>query len=148
MRAASIPQVVALLGVVLSSAALADATQCLKYDPATVTLSGTLIRMTHAGPPNYENLALGDKPEIYFHLRLPKPICTIGASDGANGGLEGVTEVQLILSASDYTELRPMLGRIVTLSGKLTAAVTGHHYSPLLLDSVRLLLPNPSLERP
>jgi hypothetical protein len=36
---------------------------CLSYEPAVVTLSGTLVRKTFPGPPNYKSVKKGDKPE-------------------------------------------------------------------------------------
>ncbi len=52
--------IIGLLYTVSLNVAIA---QCLKYEPNVVTLSGTLIRETHSGPPDYENVANGDKPE-------------------------------------------------------------------------------------
>jgi hypothetical protein len=109
--------------------------------------------LTHAGPPNYESIKDGDKPETHFHLKLATPVCTNDKSeDGIDGPVDNVTEIQLNLPTSGYAALKSKLtskvGQKVTVSGKLFAAHTGHHYSPLVLDDVRLLPPNPSLERP
>ena len=148
MRPAYVLVFAASFGTILTGSAMAGSARCVAYDPTVVTLSGTLIRMTHAGPPNYESIKDGDAPETYLHLRLATPICTTDAGDGINGALDGVTEVQLNLTASGYSGLRPRLGQRVTVSGKLYAAHSGHHYSPLVMGEVRVLLPNPSLERP
>jgi Domain of unknown function (DUF4431) len=149
MRAANITRLAAMLCVILSGATLADSTRCLNHDPATVTVSGTLVRMTHPGPPNYESIKDGDKPETYLHLKLPTPICTNGTpEDGLGHALADVTEIQLNLTSAGYAALRAKVGQKVTVSGKLYAAHSGHHYSPLVLDDVNLLPPNPSLERP
>ena len=48
---------------------------CLSYEPSVVQLSGTVIRETFPGPPNYESIERGDKPEVLWWLVLSQPIC-------------------------------------------------------------------------
>jgi hypothetical protein len=49
--------------------------ECLKYKPTTIELTGTIKAVTFPGPPNYRSVKEGDKPEQYWILYLPKPIC-------------------------------------------------------------------------
>ncbi len=120
-----------------AAAPSANATACLRYEPDTVALTGTLSRRTEPGPPNYESVRGGDAPETYFYLDLPRPACTIGAADSesANDPVSGVRQVQLVLTQAGYDRLRPYLRRhqVVTLRGTLFAAISGHHHAPLLL---------------
>jgi Domain of unknown function (DUF4431) len=113
------------------------AAPCLRYEPDTVALTGTLSRRTEPGPLNYESVPAGDEPETYFYLDLARPVCTIGAADSesANGAATGVRQVQLVLKQAGYDRLRPYLRRhqVVMLRGTLFAAITGHHHAPLLL---------------
>lgn len=46
--------------------------------------------------------------------------------------------MQLVLSQKEYDAFRPLLGKVVTVSGSLFAAHTGHHHAPLLMERVSL----------
>lgn len=109
--------------------------KCFKYEPEVVTVSGKLVRKTFAGPPNYESIKKGDAPETGFYLSVKQPICTI-ASDGSevNESERDVSLVQLVLEPKGYEQLRPLLGKSVTIKGSLFSAHTGHHHAPLLLN--------------
>lgn len=50
-------------------------TACLAYGPSLVTLKGVLTRRTFPGPPNYESIRKGDRPETYWLIELAQPIC-------------------------------------------------------------------------
>src|SRR2546426_3079144 len=50
---------------------------CHHYRPAPVSLTGRLIRRTLPGPPNYQSIARGDRPQVADLLILDAPICTI-----------------------------------------------------------------------
>jgi hypothetical protein len=118
------------------SFACAQAAPCLRYEPDTVAVTGTLARKTFPGRPNYESIADGDEPETGFYLELATPICTVASPDSTrdnNGALRGVRLVQLVLDSAGYARLRPSLGRQLTVRGTLFAAITGHHHAPLLI---------------
>jgi len=109
---------------------------CLHYEPDTVSVTGTLARMTFPGPPNYESIKKGDVPEIGFYLRPTTPICTIGSADSMDtdeGALHDVRLVQLLLDSAGYARLRPQLGQLATLRGRLSVGMTGHYHAPLAL---------------
>ncbi len=109
---------------------------CLRYEPDTVAIAGSLTRKTFPGRPNYESVKEGDEPETGFYLEVPGPVCTIASPDSANdnnGSLHDVRLIQLVLDSAGHARLKPRLGRQVTLRGTLFAAFTGHHHAPLLL---------------
>lgn len=56
------------------------ATKCLEYEPKVISLSGTLVRETHPGRPNYESIAGGDEPETIWVLRLKEAICVLASN--------------------------------------------------------------------
>jgi hypothetical protein len=112
---------------------------CLAYGPSVVTISGKLEQHTFPGLPNYEDTKKGDEPEKGFYVSLLSPICVSGeASSGVAYPQSNVTSVQLLLNQIGYDNLRPLLGKTVTVSGSLLAAHTGHHHAPLLLEQVSL----------
>ena len=74
----------------------ATAQGCLSYEPATVSLRGTIRRHTFPGPPTYQSVAGGDQPEQVWVLHLSQPICV---SAGAEGDAQrNVSDVQLVLA--------------------------------------------------
>ncbi|MFC5473924.1 DUF4431 domain-containing protein [Paraherbaspirillum soli] len=122
-----------LLPQLLTQTSQAAQATCLAYEPASAAISGMLHRETFPGRPNYESIAQGDEPETGFYLTLPQAICTIADPAHQMDGLAAVREVQLVLNEKQYAELRPYLGRLVRLDGKLFPASTGHHHADLLL---------------
>lgn len=116
---------------------------CLTYT-AEVRLTGVLERRTYPGPPNYESVRRGDRPEVGYYLRLRRPVCAVaGAPDAPDqGAVTGVREVQLVAEPAMFAWLRRRVGRVVSARGALFSAHTGHHHAPLLLQ-VRAIDPQP-----
>ena len=103
----------------------------------TVSITGTLARHMFYGAPGFGEDPQHDEKETGFYLELATPICTLAGRDDTDRPLTGVGRVQLVLDQAGYTRLRPLLGRRVTLSGTLFAAITGHHHAPVLLDVLK-----------
>jgi hypothetical protein len=102
--------------------------RCLSYEPAVVTLSGTLVRKTFPGPPNYESVKKGDKPETSWFLDLPESVC-VGedkTEPDLNPKQSGVHEIQLVLQPEQYQRHKGMVGRKVLATGSLFGEHTGH----------------------
>jgi hypothetical protein len=109
---------------------------CLSYT-GRVQLSGSLVRRTFPGPPNYQSIAAGDLPEIYWLVRLDKPICVDpDADDPLNASAAGVTAVQLVLTLEQYHVYGDLIGHHLSVEGQLFSAFTGHHHTPVLLEKV------------
>src|ERR1700730_5592599 len=64
--------VVASLAIPLATPAKSN---CLSYEPSRVSIQGTLTRVIFPGPPNFQDVARGDKPEPYFVLQVQQPVC-------------------------------------------------------------------------
>jgi hypothetical protein len=97
-------------------------------------LTGTISRKTFPGPPNYESVKRGDKPETYWVLHLARPICTQAGAD--NEAESNVTDLQLILTQKQYALYRKYIaqGAHAIVTGKLMHAITGHHHTPVLME--------------
>ena len=120
----------------------ASAGGCLAYDDP-VTLEGILASGTFAGPPNYESVEAGDRPETVLLLRLKDPVCVDAAADGMSDAVQGADAIQLALrDARQLADLKRLVGRPVRLSGSLFGAMSGHHHTPVLLEKV-VLTPSP-----
>jgi hypothetical protein len=112
--------------------------KCLEYEPAHVSISGKLVRLTFPGRPNYESIAQGDEPETYFYMQPTVPICVAASKDDdVDDAKDGVRLVQLILDDAGYKRLRKSIGHVISVSGTLEGAITGHHHAPLLLNVIK-----------
>ena len=112
----------------------ASAQNCLSYDADGVELTGTISKKTFPGPPNYESIKKGDKPETYWVMHLAQTICTTASGD--NDAEKDVTDLQLILTQKQYALYRKFVGgkSRVTITGKLSHAITGHHHTPVMME--------------
>jgi hypothetical protein len=118
---------------------------CLSYEPAVVKIAGSLERKTVPGPPNYESVRNGDRPETYWFVKLSRPVC-VGEDEkepDLNPAKKGVGSIQLVLSPDAYAAYKELVGKRVVVSGTLFGAVTGHHHTPVLLTVRTLSAVNP-----
>ena len=134
--------VTAILVIVLTRASVPafQTPACFRFEPAVSTISGTLVRKTYAGPPNYEDIKSGDRPETGWYVRLAAPICVTGTpGDEINGEDEGgVDLVQLVLMHDEYKTRSGLVGKRVKVTGTFFRWHTGHHHTPVLLTVTRL----------
>jgi hypothetical protein len=125
-------KVVAPLGFAVGATmvAIPASAACWHYKER-VSLRGTLTRQVFAGPPGYESIARGDKPEIYYVLKVHQPLCVIATpSDPDEPAVKNVTNIQMMLTGQDqYVLLERLIDKPVRLSGRFIAAHTGHHHT-------------------
>ena len=118
---------------------------CFRFEPAVSTISGTLVRKTFPGPPNYEDIKTGDRPETGWYVSLARPVCVTGTPgdeiDGQDEG--GVDLVQLVLTHDEYKTHSGLVGKKVTVTGTFFRWHTGHHHTPVLLTVARLVPDTP-----
>lgn len=109
-----------------------------RYEPAVVDASGTLTVVSRYGPPNF-----GEQPDTDEKLSVPLlvldrkiSVCADSSSDVNNENVVGLDTLQLVTAR----QLDPYAGRRVSVSGRLSRAVTGYHLTPavLQLDSIRV----------
>lgn len=124
---------VAFVSVLL--AAQMEPVGCKSYEPALVSLYGTLTRKIFAGPPNYQDIHRGDAAEAVWMIKLDSPICVNQdkAEPDLNPSQQNVRVVQLVLKKEEIERANTLLGRKVVASGTLFGAHTGHHRTPVLL---------------
>ena len=101
--------------------------------PTMLTATGTLSQVVFPGPPNYESVARGDRPEPTFVLRLPAPVCL----DDGGFFADPTKRFDLVqISPKDpgvAKRLKAALGKSVTVAGEGIAAQTAHHHEPLVI---------------
>ncbi len=125
-----------LLLLLIASASAVAQGNCLSYDPAEVNVTGTILRKTFPGPPNYESVRRGDKAETIWILHLHNPVCVTGNTDETNEPERRVTDMQLVLDGDEYPRFRKFIGgrSRVIIRGKLFHAHTAHHRTSVLLE--------------
>jgi hypothetical protein len=111
------------------------ARQCLSYEPAEAKLTGTLVRKTYPGPPNYESVKRGDRPETYWVIRLDNPVCVNAGTVDAdlNPAQSTIRIVQLVVTSEIYKRRRTLVRKHVVASGRLFGKHTSHHHTSVLL---------------
>jgi hypothetical protein len=126
------------------AAAQLEMAGCKAYEPSLVSLHGTLVRETVAGPPNYRDIRKGDDPETIWVLKLELPICVDEdkAQPDLNPSHRNVRKVQLVLNNEHGERANSLRGKRVVATGTLFGAHTGHHHTPVLLTVTYLDLPH------
>ncbi len=122
----------ACVALLISTGSAAAA--CLPYEPAKVTLTGTVHRVKAFGPPGFGENPRTDAREDYDSLHLDQPICTIGSA-GGDDPHAGVRELQLVFLGSHAAV---PLGRPLAISGSLFGQETGHHHTEVLITVDRM----------
>jgi len=112
--------------------------------PQPIQLTGILTRKVFPGPPNFEDVRKGDRPEPGYILRLQQPICLTG-----DDFIEPDRLVERVQIFPDFTkqqdkalarELRGSVGKRVVVEGASPfGAQTGHHHAPILLSITRIM---------
>jgi hypothetical protein len=100
-----------------------------KSEPRSLT--GALTRQVFPGPPNYEDVRQGDKPEPAYILTLPAPICLTG--DEFADAKVLFSEAHLVATDKTAKAMRLLVNsRVVATLSQPMAAHTGHHRRPLV----------------
>lgn len=129
------------LGILLlANTAVAAENHLIHYAPEVVRLTGKIKEITCPGPPNYENINNGDKPERYGYLFLERPVNidslpnAADLSAGFNKPENDVKVIQLVLDANAYHWSLVRAGKYVFVKGTLFSWITGHHHTPVLIE--------------
>lgn len=111
------------------------ARHCLRYEPDTVRLSGTLKVEQRYGPPNYGETPAKDERLRVTFLNLAAPINVCGRTTGEDNreSLSGVRQVQLNLAK---LRTRPAIkpGQTVTIRGTLYHGFSGYHFTDAVMN--------------
>ena len=101
---------------------------CPSCDGDEIEVSGVVIKETFPGPPNYESIEDGDKPDICWFIVLEKSMCF--SPDGEFLDKEVViNKIQLVKSSYKFIE-----GEKYLIKGITFPEQTGHHHSAVLLE--------------
>lgn len=106
---------------------------------------GLLTYKVFPGPPNFEDVRKGDKPEPTYILQLQKPICVSG--DPFIDPKQQIDRVQIFPDDANketqalWKALRQSVGKFVAVEGSEPfGAHTGHHHAPVVLPITKMTL--------
>ena len=88
---------------------------CFLYEG--VSLTGTMVRHTYPGPPDYESFSK-DRPQTILVLLLERSIC-VDDPDPKYPRVYHEREVQLLLRTDQYDRYKALLGKKIIVTGKL-----------------------------
>ena len=113
---------------------------CLSYEPSSVTLTGKIFRKVFPGRPNYESLKAGDEPERPWLLHLTKPICINAEKQhDFNVAVDKVSVLHLVLRGKQFSQLTRLRRKgAVTLTGSLFHSFSPHHHAEVLMRVTRI----------
>ena len=113
---------------------------CLHFEPELGAITGTLVRQTFPGPPNYKDITKGDQPETYLLIKLEAPVCVAGTpgSDLNSRDVPSIRLIQLAFSKPEAITHERLVGRRVKAVGTLFTAHTGHHRTDVVLAVSKL----------
>lgn len=105
--------VLVLFTVALPAAALEFS--CIQYGP--ISIDGTIVRHTYAGPPDYESVTKGDEPRTVWVLQLDERICVDANRTYPREPIQ--IEIELALTPEQFQQYRQLLGQRVRVTGEL-----------------------------
>lgn len=108
------------------------AASCIEYGP--VTLTGTVVRQTYAGPPDYESVTKGDEPRVIWVLLLEPGICALDPKQRYPRE-RYEREIQLVVGSDQYTSLGSLLGKKIVATGELQHGGAKYHKRLVLVVS-------------
>lgn len=100
----------------------ANTAECLRY--GQVTLTGTLVRQTYPGPPDYESVTKGDEPRVILVVLLEQGVC-VSSSDSVHPSAYFEREIQLAGGSDELERYKPLLGKKIEVSGELLPGRAG-----------------------
>ncbi len=107
---------------------------CLSYEPAVVTLSGTVSIQKAYGPPGFGEDPAHDAREDFPLLTLDHPVCVnANPADPTTENEASVVGLQLVYDLGARFDRR-ILRQHVNVTGKLMHQMTGHHHTKVLLQ--------------
>ena len=100
----------------------AHALQCVEY--GSVSLVGTLVRQTYAGPPDFDSVTKGDEPVVIWILQLDERTCVHSSSKEL--GESNEHEMQLEWDGEQAARYRELLGKRLIVDGELIRGGARH----------------------
>jgi hypothetical protein len=127
---------VTLVGVTFLVSSAVSAGECLSYEPAIVTLQGSVSLKAAYGPPGFGEDPMHDAHEDYLALTLDAPVCMMASSKPHTDDVAetDIKMMQLVFpNGENFQKAKQWIGKRISLNGSLYHAFTGHHHTTVLL---------------
>lgn len=117
---------------------IADASAaCLKYYPASVSVSGRILEQQAYGAPNYGENPDTDDIEIYPLLVLDNFTC-VDSGGQEEPSQSSIVAIQLSFGVGKFNKM--WMDKHVAVTGTLFRATTGHDRTPVILEPSEVTL--------
>ncbi|MGK5089283.1 DUF4431 domain-containing protein [Bdellovibrionota bacterium FG-2] len=105
------------------------------YGSMPSSLIGVIKTITFPGPPNYESLKRGDRPEAEYVLFLDEPISVLPLKEDKEYFHDpALNQRKIELVFFSEHSVKVIEGRKVRVTGTFFSAHTGHHHTDVLLE--------------
>jgi hypothetical protein len=129
-------KVLVALGPTFFVPSIVSARECLDYEPAMVTIQGSVSLKPAYGPPGFGEDPKHDAREDYLALTFDAPVCMKASSEPHT---EDVAEaeikaMQLVFRNGEaFKQTKQWIGKRISVTGSLFHRFTGHHHAAVLL---------------
>ncbi len=105
------------------------------YGAMPSSLVGVIKTITFPGPPNYESIKKGDRPEAEYILFLDKPISVLPLKEDKEYFHDpALNQRKLELVLFHDQNVKAIEGPKVRVTGTFFSAHTGHHHTDVLME--------------
>jgi hypothetical protein len=132
----SIFRALVAIGVAFPVSSAVSAGACLEYEPAVVTIQGSVSLKPAYGPPGFGEDPKRDAREDYLALTFDTPACMAASSkpDAEDVAETDIKTMQLVFPNGDAFQLaKQWIGKQISVTGSLYHGFTGHHHTTVLL---------------
>jgi hypothetical protein len=124
------------IGTTFLVPSLASARDCLDYEPALVTIKGSVSLKPAYGPPGFGEDPKHDAREDYLALTLDAAVCMKASPepDTDNVAEAEIKAMQLVFhDGKTFKQAKQWIGKRISVTGGLYHMFTGHHHTTVLL---------------
>jgi hypothetical protein len=114
-----------------------SAGECLNYEPAMVTIQGSVSLKPAYGPPGFGEDPKHDAREDYLALTLDTPVCMAASPKPHTDDVAetDITTMQLVFHNGEaFQQAKQWTGKQISVTGGLYHGFTGHHHTTVLLE--------------
>jgi Domain of unknown function (DUF4431) len=125
-----------VLGATFFVSSVVSARECLDYEPAMITIQGTVSLKSAYGPPGFGEDPKHDAREDYLALTLDAPVCMKASSEPHTDDVSEtqIKATQLVFRNGEaFKQTKQWIGKRMSVIGSLFHGITGHHHTTVLL---------------
>jgi Domain of unknown function (DUF4431) len=124
------------LGATFFVSSVVSARECLDYEPAMITIQGSVSLKPAYGPPGFGEDPKHDAREDYLALTLDAPVCMKASSEPHTDDVSEteIKAMQLVFRNGEaFKQTEQWIEKRISVTGSLFHGFTGHHHTTVLL---------------